>query len=227
MTEHGSSPSGRTPPATASCPLGILSSRGWRIREAPRAGRRPARAFILAYSVPDVKNFFEPTQNGLRYPPAETLAKSGSALPGVLGGLRAGLVFSPNACGRPCFQSQRTGIGDPNRFSKGLALPVWCGPPDLPSRLGVCPPWRDRGRSGGRTAGANSTFLTRIDVEHAPPEPQGDRLTGPPFPFPRKRRIALLVSQRNYGVHLRGPASRYQARHQCTRRQHEDGGAQN
>src|SRR5271157_17056 len=61
-TDHRSSPSGPTPACTASYPLGILSSRGGSIREAPRAGRRPARTLILAYSIPDVKNYLEPTQ---------------------------------------------------------------------------------------------------------------------------------------------------------------------
>ena len=33
----------------------------WEIREAPSAGRRSALAFVVAYSIADVKNYFEPT----------------------------------------------------------------------------------------------------------------------------------------------------------------------
>ena len=51
---------GRTASTLTSHPLGILSSRGGRIREAPCAGRMPAHALTIAYPISDVKNYFEP-----------------------------------------------------------------------------------------------------------------------------------------------------------------------
>src|SRR5271157_1079049 len=59
----------RTSSALTSNPLGILSSRGGRIREASSAGRKPAPGTTIAYQVADVKNYLEAMSSPFRNVP--------------------------------------------------------------------------------------------------------------------------------------------------------------
>jgi len=72
---------GCTSPTVTSNPLGILSSRGGRIREAPSAGRTPELTLIIAYQISIVKNYFELVAPGPRFGPAAVPAARVLAVP--------------------------------------------------------------------------------------------------------------------------------------------------
>ena len=82
----------RTPSAVTNYPLGVMSSRGGRIREAPSAGRRPAIRSIIAQQLADVKNYFEPNLKRSSRRRRRIVVAHGGTCPDVFDRERAGKI---------------------------------------------------------------------------------------------------------------------------------------